>query len=145
MDHVAILKKSWDLSALILTGKKTIESRWYTTRRTPWNRINPGDTIYFKNTGEPVTLKAEVDKTLQSSDLTSKKVAELLKKYGKDIGLQKEQIPSFAAKNKHKKYCILIFLKNPQKIKPFDINKTGFGNMTAWLTLEHVDKIRRKP
>lgn len=33
MEHVAIMKKSWGLTRKILSGEKTIESRWYRFRR----------------------------------------------------------------------------------------------------------------
>ena len=54
MDHVAIMNKSWGLIPKILSGSKTIESRWYKTKRTPWDKIAKGDTVYFKNSGEQV-------------------------------------------------------------------------------------------
>ena len=69
MDHVAIVRKSWKLTDKILSGQKTIESRWYASRRAPWNRIRAGETVYFKNSGEPVTIKADVEKVLQFDNL----------------------------------------------------------------------------
>ena len=78
MEHIAIMKKSWKFIDKILTGEKTIESRWYTSRRVPWNRIKKGETIYFKDSGEPVTIKAEADKVLQFSDLTPKTIEDIM-------------------------------------------------------------------
>lgn len=52
MHHVAIMKPSWKLIPKILSGEKTIESRWYQTRRAPWNGIAAGDVVYFKDSGE---------------------------------------------------------------------------------------------
>jgi hypothetical protein len=40
---------------------------------------------------------------------------------------------------------MLIFLKNPQKIESFEIDKRGFrgfGMMSAWITVEDIDKIK---
>ena len=34
------------------------------------------------------------------------------------------------------------FLKNPQKIEPFKIDKKGFGNMAAWITLDDLGKLK---
>jgi len=45
---------------------------------------------------------------------------------------------------KDKKYCLLIFLKNPQKIKPFEINKFGFGAMCSWISVNNINTIRSK-
>ena len=141
MDHLAIMKKQWGLTQKILSGRKKIESRWYKARYSPWNKVKVGETIYIKNTGELVSLKAKVEKVIQFSDLTPKRVTQLLGKYGKDLGIQ--DIPKFFQMFKDKKYCILIFLKSPQKIKPFDIDKTGFGFMAAWISTPNIKKIKK--
>ena len=141
MEHVAIMKKSWGLTDKILTGQKKIESRWYSVKYKPWNSIKEGEAVYFKDSGEPIELKAKV---IQFSDLTPQKVSKILEKYGKNDGLEQEKIPEFFQRFKDKKYCMLIFLKNPVKIKPFKIDKTGFGAMSAWITLDSISKIRVK-
>lgn len=142
MEHIAIMQKSWDLTEKIATGQKVIESRWYNIKYPPWGRISPGDTIYFKNTGEPITMRAGVDKVLYFSDLTPHKVQEILEKYAKDIGIEEHQIPAFYKRFKHKKYCLLIFLKNAQHIPPFKINKAGFGAMASWISVDNVSQLR---
>lgn len=143
MDHLAIMKKSWGLTVKILSKEKKIESRWYVNKYQPWDKIKRGETVYFKDSGEPVTLKAIVEKVIQYSDLTPVKVKDILKQYGQADGITKEKIPEFFQRFKNKKYCLLIFLKQPQKIKPFEINKTGFGAMAAWITVESISKIKK--
>lgn len=143
MHHIAIMKKSWGLTGKILNGQKKIESRWYSMRCAPWDKIKTGETVYFKDSGEPVFLKVDVEKVIQFSDLTPEKVKEILAEYGDADGIEKEKIPEFFERFKNKKYCLLIFLKNPQKIKPFEINKTGFGAMAAWIAVEDIRKIKR--
>ncbi len=138
MHHVAIMKKSWGLTQKILSGEKKIESRWYTSRVAPWDRIKPGDMAYFKDSGEPVSIRAEVRKVLQFFDLTPQKVKEILDQYGNDDGINHEDIPKYFEMFKHKNYCILIFLENPQAVQPFQINKKGFGAMSAWITVEDI-------
>lgn len=142
MDHVAIMKKSWGFTEKILSGEKTIESRWYATRRKPWNVIVEGDTVYFKNSGEPITISAVVWRVLQFEYLTPRNVREILAKYGADDGIEKKEIPEFFARFKDKKYCILIFLKSVHKVWPFDVDKTGFGAMSAWIAVPDISKIK---
>jgi len=142
MDHVAIIRKSWKLLPKILSGEKKIESRWYKFKVCPWNRIKAGEVVYFKDSGEPVTIKTEVEKVLQFDNLTPQKVKEILDEYGDADGLCKEDIPKYCERFKDKKYCLLIFLKNPQKIQPFNINKKGFGLMAAWICTEEINKIK---
>jgi ASC-1-like (ASCH) protein len=142
MEHVAIMRKSWGLVPKILTGQKKIESRWYKTKYAPWDKIKKGETVFFKDSGESVTVKTQVEKIIQISELNPKKVKEILNKYAKPDGLGIEEIPKFFEMFKDKKYCILIFLKNPEKIKPFNIDKSGFGSMCSWISIEHVNEIR---
>jgi hypothetical protein len=143
--HVAIMRKSWNLTSKIFLGEKTIESRWYMNRYKPWGCIENGDDIYFKDSGELVKLKAKVEKVMQFESLTPFKVKQILNKYGKADGMKnKEEIDSYFQMFKDKKYCLLIFLSKPEQIEPFEINKTGFGSMAAWITIEDIEKIKRR-
>jgi ASC-1-like (ASCH) protein len=142
MDHVAIMRKSWGLLPKILSGEKTIESRWYKNKSAPWGKINSGDMVYFKNSGESVTVRVCVKKVLQFENLIPEIVRDLLVRYGRDDGIT--DIEKYYQLFIDKKYCLLIFLEKPQKIKPFEINKKGFGSMAAWMCVEDIRKIRRK-
>lgn len=144
VDHIAIMKKSWKLMEKILSGEKTLEERWYKFKRAPWDKIKIGDNIYFKDSGEPVTIKAKVTKVLQFADLTPKKTREIIIKYGKaDLGTDDEMPSEIKEYISNKNYCIIIFFDNVKKIKPFNIDKTGFGAMSAWLTIDNVEKIKK--
>ena len=143
MEHLAIMRKSWGLTQKILNSQKKIESRWYSVKYRPWDAIKKGELIYFKDSGEPVRLKAEVNKVMQFDKLTPDRVREILNKYGHDDGLEKDKFQEFFERFKNKKYCILIFLKNPQEIEPFEIDKTGFGAMSAWITVADISKIKK--
>jgi ASC-1-like (ASCH) protein len=140
MHHVAIMNKSWKLIPKILSGEKTIESRWYQTRRTPWDKIKKGDIIYFKNSGESVTAKAMVAEVMQFEFKDLDDAVKLIKNYGKEICLVNKDPGSWA---RFPKYCILMRLINPLSIKvPFNITKTGFGMSCAWLTVPNISKIK---
>ena len=142
MEHLAIMKKSWNLTNKILSGEKKIESRWYKNKYAPWNKIKNNETIYFKDSGNPATIKAQVDKVLQFDNLNPEKVKKILHDYGLIDGIEKDNLKKFYERFKDKNYCMLIFLKNVKKIKPFNINKKGFGLMSAWITLDKISKIK---
>lgn len=142
MEHIAIMRKSWDLTNKILTGEKTIESRWYKTKYPPYNKIKIGDIIYFKDSGEPVRIKAEVSDVKQFSILTPIKVREILNEYGERDGIEKQRLDEFFNIFKDKKYCILIFLRNPVSIEPFNVNKKGYGSMASWICINNIDDIK---
>ena len=142
MDHVAIMKKSWGLTEKILTGEKTAESRWYKTRLAPWGRIEPGETVYFKDSGEPVIIRVRVTRVLQFSNLTPTKTKRILTEHGKaDLGL-KDIMPEIRKYVLNKNYCILLFFDKVEEIKPFNINKAGFGAMSAWISVDNIGKIK---
>ena len=144
MDHLAILnKKDKDWLQLIIQGRKTIESRWYKSRRVPWDNIHQGDIVYFKDSGESVTAKATVDRVLQFEHLTDKVLKDIYNNYGEAIGIERHGFRKAIKDNRDKKYCILVFLKNVCSIAPFDIDKKGFGIMSAWISVEDISKIKR--
>ncbi|MBN2052803.1 hypothetical protein JW756_04840 [Candidatus Woesearchaeota archaeon] len=136
MDHVAILNENILLEKII-SGEKSIESRWYMNRVQPWSNIHKGDTVYFKLSGKPVRAKATVQKVLQF-ELDYQKVSSILYKYGKKIGLDMGD----AVDLENKKYCILVFLQNPEAIKHFNIDKTGFGCSAAWLYVKNINNVK---
>ena len=143
MEHLAIMKKSWGLTDKILTGEKTVESRWYKSRRAPWDKIKTGDRVFFKDTAGPVRVKATVAKVLQFANLTSEKTEEIMVQYGRaDLGTN-HIMPEIRGYVKGKKYCVLVFLNNPVEVEPFEVDKTGFGAMSAWISVDNIERIRK--
>ncbi len=139
MIHVAILKKSFKLLEKIKCGEKTIESRWYKFKRAPYDKIRIGDTIYFKDSGEPVSVVAEVSKVEQYNHLNEKKIISLLQLYGREICVP----VSYASKLSGKQFCVLVWLNDVLSIEPFEIDKMGYGNMAAWITVDDIEKIKK--
>jgi ASC-1-like (ASCH) protein len=144
MDHLAFMGGKW--LDEILAGRKTCETRWYKNRIPPMveNRqypsgIVPGECIYFKKSGKPVTAKAIVDRVEFFEDLESSTIERILSTYESQMGFGREMFDEF----KDKRYCILIFLKSVKAIDPFEINKAGYGSGSAWITLEDIEEIRK--
>lgn len=140
MDHIAIMKKSWKLIPKILSGEKKIESRWYQTRRTPWGKIEVGDTVFFKDSGAPISARAVVSNVKQFTLSEISEVEKIVRRYGSEICLINKNPATWG---KLPRYCILISLQNPQLIKPaFEVNKNGFGSGAAWITVKEINKIK---
>ena len=144
MDHVAIMNKSWKLIPKILDGRKKIESRWSVHKCSPWGRVNVGDKIYFKNSGESVFATATVDKVKSFSDLNYQKVSEIIHKYGGDGGISVSNVENSINWAREKRYCTLIYLNDPKEIKPFGVDKTGFGSGCAWIIVENIESIKKR-
>ena len=141
MEHLAIMKKSLKYLEKIISGEKTIESRWYNSRISPWNKIKKGDIVYFQNSGCAVTVKSKVKKVIQYEDLSPNKVNKILSEFGKQINIQNLKL--FFEGVKAKRYCILIFLENIEEISPFFIDKTGFDMMSAWISIDNINRIKQ--
>ncbi len=141
MDHIAIMGPKWKLIPRILSGEKTIESRWYKTRRAPWGMIHVGDTVYFKDSGKLITAKATVSSVWSFDHLTIEMAHDIVHKYGKEICIQDHDIATWAD---GKNYAILIGLKDPVPVlEPFGIDKTGMGAGAAWITVSSITQILR--
>lgn len=136
MEHLAILKGKW--LSKILSGKKTIESRWYKSKKAPFGMIKKGEVVYLKGCGKPVTAKATVQNALFFGSLDEEKTKKILRDYGENIGAKEEDCKLFAGKS----FCTLIFLENVKMVKPFFIDKKGYGNMAAWITTKNVEKLK---
>jgi len=141
MDHVAIMKKEWGLIPKILSGQKTVESRWYKTKTAPWDKIHKGDTIYFKDSGAPVTVKARVTNISQYNINDNDEALEITSKYAQaDLGTK--TIPSSVKDYiTNKNYAIFVSFDSVEAVKPFDINKEGFGTQCAWISVENIKDI----
>lgn len=139
MEHLAILSKQSKLLAKILSGQKTIESRWYKFKKTPYKKIAVGDVIYFKESGEAVTTKANVGEVLFFEGLNENKIKNILQQYSSQLGISL----SYLEKVKDKKLCTLIFLEKVERVEPFEVNKKGYGLMAAWITVDKIENIKR--
>lgn len=140
MHHVAIMKKSWNLIPKIISGEKSIESRWYKTRRLPWGKIEVRDTVFFKNSGEKVVARATVLRVMQLELAGLGDSRKIIKRYGKKICLINDKPETW---NMSPRYCILLQLGSAKKIQnPFNINKKGFGMSTAWITVPNIESIK---
>lgn len=126
MKHLAILKQPF--LDMILSGEKTIESRWAMHKIAPFNKLSVGDEILLKETSKDVIATAKV-KDFKYFELTPKVADEIKQKYGKEIGVYKfENWENY----RNKKYCTLIWLENVEKVKPFKVKRS---NGAGWLII----------
>ena len=132
MEHIAVMDPSLGMIPKIVSGEKDVESRWYMRRKAPWDRVREGDVVYFKNVGEPVTVRAEVSFVLQYS-LYEANRREIIREYGTRLGVDSR----FLEQVRDRRYCILMGLVNVVEIEPFGIDRRrgrfAFGD--AWLVL----------
>lgn len=127
MQHIAILRQPF--FDMVLSGEKTIESRWSMNKVAPYGKVSVGDEILLKETGKDVTAVATAEKVLFFK-LTPEIVEEIRVKYGKQIGTDKFENWQ---KTLQKKYCTLIWLKDVKPIQPIKVKRS---NGAGWLLMK---------
>ena len=141
MTHIAIMKKKWGLTDKIIDGSKTVEMRWYKHRSTPWDKVSVGDEIFFKDSGGPVRAKANLT-LVEQYEIKDTSMAKLLIDKYKVRDLGSDVVPKEISDYINgKKYCIIVGFDNVISIKPFNINKTGFGAMCAWIVSDNIENL----
>jgi len=124
--HLVILKRPY-LDA-ILTGRKTIESRFMRTSRAPFGKISPGDKLFFKITSGPVCATGRVQKVMSFDNLTPKRLQQIRRTYNDRIIAPDR----YWDEKRHCKKGVLIWLDRVKPIEPVRINKKDWR---AWVVL----------
>ncbi len=100
-----------------------------------------GDTLYFKDSGAPVTLKGMVTKVLQFEVRYDDEAMDITKRFASGLGFSR--IPDVMLNYiSGKRYGILVFFDSVEKVKPFNIDKAGFGMMSAWISVPNIRSIK---
>lgn len=70
----------------------------------------------------------------------------LIWQYGADdgLGIGNENLHQFYQLFKNKRYAMFIYLGEVETVDPFEIDKRGFGAMSAWITVNNIEEIIRK-
>src|SRR5690349_4668447 len=74
--HLAILREPY--LTRVLSGEKTVESRFARVRAAPYGRVAPGDLIWLKRVGGPIAGVARAAEVRLFADLTPQRVDALL-------------------------------------------------------------------
>lgn len=127
MKHIAILRQPF--YDMVLSGEKTIESRWSMHKVAPYNKVSKGETILIKETGKDVTATARV-REVRYYELTPAKVDEIRQQYGRQIGTDKFEDWESTLQ---KKYCTLIWLEDVHKVEPMKVPRS---NGAGWICLK---------
>lgn len=125
--HLAITT----LSAIeaILTGKKTIETRFSQKKIPPFEVVGRGDVVYLKPPGKEVKGEFRVKKVFFYEGLTPEDIDKIFQDYGKKIRVGNEaEDQKYYQNKKNSLYGSLIFigesdrfLTSPIKVKKKDL------------------------
>lgn len=137
MDHVVFLNKKFKGLEKILEGSKRAETRWAKGKRSPYGQVNKGDRLFFKDSGNPVKLTAEVVDVMYFSKLEKEEIERVINEYNNKICMSQEEIETTL----QKKSGSIIFFDNVKEIKPFEIDKSNYSSMADWIIIEDVNMI----
>lgn len=135
MVHVAVLLKPY--LDMILSGKKTVECRLTRQARDPFENIEPGERIYFKQSAGPYAATAVAEHVIFENDLTPKRVSEIKRDYNDLICGD----AAFWNWKRDSKFCTLVWLRDVQPTDNGPAIRPLQG--VAWLTLEEDPAWRR--
>lgn len=140
MEHVVYLDTQSGEMENLLVGKKTMIVRGAAGRKLPYGRVNPGDILYFLNNDGKglVQARAKVCQVLNSEPLTSEASQKLLADHQDALQLTEKQQQRWRGK----RYLVLITVDAIQELEPFQIDRSGYGNMDDWLPVGDIHSVK---
>ena len=124
--HLVILKKHY--LDEILTGLKTIESRFTKTKRFEFGQVLPGDKLFLKLSSGPVCAMASVAAVENFENLNRKKLDVIKHQYNHNI----RGVDAYWRSKANCRFGFLVWLKDIQQIEPVWISKKDWR---AWVVL----------
>lgn len=127
--HLALF--SGDLGEKILSGEKSIESRFSKAKIAPFAQISSGDLVYIKPVGKEIIGQFRVKKVIFYDGLTKEDLEEIRKKYKSELAVD----PTFWLEKEGCLYASLIFIGQTERFltPPVKINKK---DQRGWLVIE---------
>lgn len=135
MIHIAVLMPPY--VDLLLSGRKTVEMRLTKQARAPFEAIEPGDRIYFKESAGPFRATAVCDHVLCESDLTPQRIDELQRDYNHLVCGESQHWRT----KRDARFATLIWLRDVRPCSQGPSIRPLQG--LAWLTLEDEPAWRR--
>ena len=124
--HLAVLKKPY-LDA-ILSGEKTIESRFTRNNHYVLGQVHLGDKVFLKVSSGPVCAVATVAAVKYFENLTPQQIGDIKRRYNQYIQADEQYWQSKA----DCRFGFLARLKNLEPIEPRHISKKDWR---AWVVL----------
>ncbi len=124
--HLVILKKHY--LDEILTGRKTIESRFTKTKRFEFGQVLAGDKLFLKLSSGPVCAMASVTAVENFENLNKKRLDDIRRRYNHNI----RGSDAYWRSKADCRFGFLVWLKDIQRIEPVWISKKDWR---AWVVL----------
>lgn len=141
MDHVVYLDAKAKEMDKILSGNKKMIIRGATGRKLPYGKVNSGDALYFINNNSEGLVKAlaKVKIVFNSEKMLPEESKNLIERNQEKLKLTDKQLDRWIGK----RYLVLIEIEGVTEVHPFEIDKSGYGNMDDWLIVEDIKKVKK--
>jgi len=135
MNHLAIYNtKAYgeDYIEMMLSGRKTIDSKFSYRRTAPYMKIKPGDLIYLKESSGPIRGRVTVGRVVNEELRDPEHVMTFLAPFKKELGLPDESTLMVIWRDRmNKKYVCQWTMLNPERAyNPVTIIKR---DMRSWI------------
>jgi hypothetical protein len=132
--HLAIMSQS-TIDA-ILSGKKTIETRFSKHNIPPFGQVNKGDLVFMKPPGKDIVGQFRVKKILSIEGMEQSDVQKIFKDFGRQIrNGNKIEDDKYVADKIDARFGTLIFVGESERLitAPIRIKKS---DQRGWMVLE---------
>lgn len=119
----------------ILTGQKTVETRFSQKRIVPFGVVSSGDTVFMKLSGHDICGQFKVKKVVSFENLDSNDWAVIKKSYGKELSIGEEALDEkYFEARKFAKYGTVLFIDQVEQLitSPFTFKKK---DRRGWVVL----------
>lgn len=142
MDHVVYVDHATNEMDKLVKGEKLLIIRSGLGRKTPFERVKPGELLYFMNNNGDGTVRAAavVKSVITSDQMTPDESRRLLLSRRDDLALEHDQFNEYLTK----KNIVLVEIKDVCRIMEFKIDKSALQNMDDWTPIENIDLIRKR-
>lgn len=141
MDHVVYLDAKEKELDKLLGGEKSMIIRGAAGRKLPHGRVHVSDVLWFiQNNGDGmVRARARVKSVWNSEKLTEQESEKAVLERQEQLRLSPNQLRRWAGK----RYLVLIEVEEVQRVEPFAIDRSEYGNMDDWLPVGDIGRVRR--
>ena len=117
----------------VLSGEKTVESRFLRVRAAPFDRVATGDLLLLKQVGGPIVAEATVAAVRQFIDLTPAHVLELTDAFRDELRLDAD----FASRAQAARYAVLVWLAD---VRPLTLPRPyAKRDRRGWVVLPEIE------
>lgn len=140
MDHVVYVDAKEKELTKLLCGEKRMLIRGAAGRKLPYGRVKESNVLWFiENKGDGLVKgKAIVKSVYNSERLTGQESEKAILDRQEQLKLTPNQIKRWAGK----RYLVLIEIEKAERLDPFAIDRSEYGNMDDWLPVGDIGRVR---